>query len=201
MAEAWAGWGSEVAADCFAFVHGGYASVAALADVVGGEAAGVFRFLPGDPHPISQLRVLAGVEMCRRFYGRGPWDELADSWEARYPAAAAPPSVRALLDGSRAGIRDIVETCLLTRMRAFGNRSLAELVDPARVSPGELEQLEARALRSEPSPRWIWGECIRLVALTGLRFATRPEAALETARLQDVWMRRLGEEVQSISAA
>src|ERR1700722_4148755 len=82
-------WSSEMAADSFAFADSGYAAVVALSDVVAGRGAEVFRFLPGDPHPISYLRVLLGVEMCRRFYRLGPWDELASAWEQLYPLAAA----------------------------------------------------------------------------------------------------------------
>jgi hypothetical protein len=72
IAEQVGGWTSEIAADGFAFAHAGYAAVVALSDVVAGKGAQVFRFVPGDVHPISYLRVLLGVEMCRRFYGMGP---------------------------------------------------------------------------------------------------------------------------------
>ena len=72
LADAWSGWASEIAADAVAFVHTGFASVAALHDVLAGETPSVFRHTPGDPHPICYLRVLLGVEMCRYFYGAGP---------------------------------------------------------------------------------------------------------------------------------
>src|SRR5262249_33557991 len=84
VAETIASWSSEIAAGGFAFAHAGYAAGVALSDVVAGRGAEVFRFLPGDPHPISYLRVLLGVEMCRRFYGMGPWDELAAAWDELY---------------------------------------------------------------------------------------------------------------------
>jgi hypothetical protein len=72
LGEVCANWASEIATDCFAFVHAGFASLAALSDVVGGDSESVFRWLPSDPHPISYIRVLLGVEMRRQFYGRGP---------------------------------------------------------------------------------------------------------------------------------
>ena len=72
IAGAWSCWASEIAADAVAFVHTGFASVAALHDVLAGEPSSVFRHTPGDPHPICYLRVLLGVEMCRYFYGAGP---------------------------------------------------------------------------------------------------------------------------------
>jgi hypothetical protein len=80
VAQAWASWSSEIAADAFAFLHTGFASVAALHDVLAGEMPFVFRHTQGDPHPICYLRVLLGVEMCSYFYGAGPWDDLARSW-------------------------------------------------------------------------------------------------------------------------
>ena len=91
VVETIASWSSEMAADSFAFAYSGYAAVVALSDVVAGRGAEVFRFLPGDPHPISYVRVLLGVEMCRRFYGMGPWDELASAWHQLYPTRHAPP--------------------------------------------------------------------------------------------------------------
>ena len=90
VAEDVAGWSSEIAADTFAFAYTGYAAVVALSDVVSGQGAQVFRYLPGDPHPISYVRVMLGVEMCRRFYGMGPWDELATAWQELYHLSDAP---------------------------------------------------------------------------------------------------------------
>ena len=57
----WSAWASEIAADAFAFVHTGFASVAALHDVLSGERGFVFQHTPGDPHPICYLRVLLGI--------------------------------------------------------------------------------------------------------------------------------------------
>lgn len=56
LASMWAAWTSEIAADCFAFVNTGYASVAGLNDVLAGDESMVFRHLPGDPHPIGRYR-------------------------------------------------------------------------------------------------------------------------------------------------
>jgi hypothetical protein len=202
VATTWSSWASEVAADCFGFVHTGFASVAALADVVGGEPGVVFRHLPGDPHPISYARVLFGVEMCRRFYGRGPWDDLGSAWIERYSLDLASPAVRELLVKSRASLTQIVELCLLRRMRSFGNRALADLINPDRVSLKSLELLEAGAGQALfTSPKWIWNECVRLIGLTGLRFATRPEDSQSIAMLQDQLMERLGNSVASIYTA
>jgi hypothetical protein len=159
----------------------------------------VFRYTPGDPHPISYIRVLLGVEMCRRFYGRGAWDELGEAWIERYSLELAPTFTRELLETSRAALPKIVELCLLRRMRAFGNKALADLIDPLRVSPQSLERLEMEGGRALfTSSRWVWSECVRLIGLTGLKFVTRPEESQVTARLQDQLMARLGDSVGSI---
>jgi hypothetical protein len=93
LATVWASWASEIAADTFAFVQTGYASVANLHDVLAGDSDYVLCFVPGDPHPISYLRVLLTAEMCALCFGhRGPWQGLADAWIARYPLTAAAPS-------------------------------------------------------------------------------------------------------------
>ena len=81
---AFAGWSSEMAADAFAFVHTGFAAVAALHDVVSGSASSVLAHHMFDPHPISYVRVLLNSEMCRQFYGSGPWDELDDNFKSDY---------------------------------------------------------------------------------------------------------------------
>ena len=82
VANIWSSWASEIAADTFAFAHTGYASVAGLHDVLAGGDRFVFRYVPGDPHPISYIRVLLGIEMCRQFFGNGSWDDLAYAWTA-----------------------------------------------------------------------------------------------------------------------
>lgn len=199
-ASVWSSWSSEVAADCFGFVHTGYAAVAALSDVVAGESATVFRYQLGDPHPVSYLRVLLGVEMCRCFYGRGAWDELGAAWVERYSLSLADPAVRDLISVSRPLLASIVETCLLKPMRAFSQRPLADRIDPGRVSPASLRALEVSAGESLfTSSRWIWMECVRLIGLTGYLFAAETAGSRRAAELQDHLMTRLGEAVATMS--
>ena len=193
IADTVAGWASEMAADAFAFAHSGYAAVVALSDVVAGSGAEVFRFLPTDPHPISFLRVLLGVEMCRKFYGRGPWDELAGNWHEFYPLREAPSLSGALVTTILPLLPHIVDAALLTRMSCFRGKHLAELVDPQRVSPAALREMEKKSGGAAfTSSHWIWSECIRLTALTGLRYATEPEKGPQILKLQEDWMIRLG---------
>ena len=42
------------------------------------------------------------------------------------------------------------------------------------------------------SSHWIWTECLRLTALSGLRYAVEPEAGPEILKQQEDWMVRLG---------
>jgi hypothetical protein len=193
IAETVAGWASEMAADSFAFAYSGYAAVVALSDVVAGRGTEVFRFLVGDPHPISYLRVLLGVEMCRRFYGMGPWDELATAWEQLYPVRIAPAFSRSVVTAVVPLLPRIVDVALLTALPCFLDKPLAELVDPQRASPAALREMERKAGGAAfSSSHWIWTECVRLTALTGLRYATEPKKGREILKQQEDWMIRLG---------
>jgi len=189
----WASWASEIAADAFAFVSTGYGSVAALHDVLAGDAATVYRHLPGDPHPIAYLRVLLGAQMCRQFYGAGPWDELASAWMRVHPVEGAGGDTRPLIEGSLHLLPRVAALTLSRPMRAFGGRALGELVDPAAVKPSRLEDLEREAGAAlYTSAHWLRREPLRLLALGSLRAATAPERAAERAALQEEWMIRLG---------
>lgn len=194
VSESWMGWVSEVSADAFAFAHTGYGAVVALHDVVGGDMARVFLDIPGDPHPVPFIRVLLGLEMCVRFFGAGPWDELRDQWVRTHPISNAPWPLRELLERSIDALPLIVELCLRAPLRAFNRHCLADFVDPRRVSPWALEQLAREAGSSlTRSPYWLRTECIRLLALMALRAATKPADAETLAEQAQDWMVRLGE--------
>ncbi|ABA58652.1 hypothetical protein Noc_2192 [Nitrosococcus oceani ATCC 19707] len=193
VAEMWAGWASEIAADAFAFAHTGYAAVAGLHDVLSGSDGFVFRHRLGDPHPISYIRVLLGIEMCRQFYGAGPWDDLVRVWTKAHSLKNARLSTGKLLQQSLPLLPKVVHIVLRTPMRAFRGRALGRLIDPSRVSPASLIQLERQlgpALYT--SMHWIWTEALRLLALTGLQVATMPEQSAEILKKQEAWMLRLG---------
>lgn len=193
VGEAWAGWASEIAADAFAFVHTGYGSVAALQDVLDGGPSMAFRHIPGDPHPVSYIRVLLGVEMSRQFYGAGPWDDLARSWMELYPLERAPGDTAPLLRASLPLLPRIVEVTLRKPMGAFGGRPLVALINPDRVRPETLLSLEKElGAALYTSMHWIWTEALRLLALTGLRMATMPEEKDDNATHRKEWMLRLG---------
>jgi hypothetical protein len=199
VADAWASWASEISADAFAFVHTGYASVAALHDVLAGEEAMMFRHLHGDPHPVSYIRLLLGVEMCRQFYGAGPWDELAQAWTHQYPLQRARGATQSLLRESLPLLPHIVNITLRKPMRAFDGRPLIALINPDRVRPETLLALERQlGAALYTSMHWIWTEALRLLALTGLRKATiSEERATSAINIQEQWMLRLGGALQA----
>jgi hypothetical protein len=198
VAEAWASWASEIAADAFAFAHTGYASVAALHDVLSGGGAFVFQHTEGDPHPISYLRVLLGVEMSRYFYGAGPWDSLGASWTATYPIHTASTQTQRLIEQSVPLLPRIVKLTLDTSQRAFRGRPLRALIRPERVSPAELRALQERlGVSLYTSMHWVWTECLRMLALTGWQLAARPNKANDVLQLQEAAMLRLGGALQS----
>ncbi len=198
VAEPWASWASEIAADAFAFVHTGYASVAALHDVLAGEEALVFRHTPGDPHPISYIRVLLGAQMCRQFYGAGPWNDLARSWTQLYPLQRVPGATESLIRASLPLLPQIVNITLRKPMRAFGSRPLIALINPDRVKPETLLALEQQlGAALYTSMHWIWTESLRLLALTGLRKATMTSRETEIIKQQEEWMLRLGGALQA----
>jgi hypothetical protein len=200
LAGTWGGWASEIAADTFAFVHVGYASVAALHDVVAGEPAGVFALRPLDPHPVAYLRVLLGAAMCVRAYGAGPWDDLARAWTSAHPLERAPAELRGFLAASVDRLPRIAEVCLRRPAAAFGGRPLTALVDPARVRPDALAALVRDVGPSLfTSAHLVRTECLRLLALSGYRSATEPERAVEAAQQFERWMLRLGRGAQPVA--
>ncbi|KAA1423333.1 hypothetical protein FE697_006875 [Mumia zhuanghuii] len=184
----WQPWSSEIAADVYAFVLTGFASVAALHDVVGDERT-LFRWPLGDPHPIGWLRTLLGCAMCRHAYGPGPWDRLERAILTSYPPSRAEATTVPLLLRSHQRMPAIAATCLGTPVPGFRDRPVTALVDPQKVSPTALAELERSAGPSLwTSPHWRGTEGIRLIALAGLREAENPERAGEWISRARTWM-------------
>ena len=198
LAGNWAGWASEIVADVHAFVHTGFAAVASLHDVLAGDDRMVFRFIPGDPHPLAYLRVLLGVEMCRHAYGAGPWDDLAGAWIEFHPLEHAGEDAAALIRESIPIIPRVAELSLRHPVRGFRGRSICDLVNPDRVNPARLVEMERQlGAALYTSTQWIWTESIRLLALAGLRMATMPDRAAQIVAQQQAWMMTLGGAAQA----
>jgi len=184
----WLPWASEIAADVFAFAHTGYASVTALFDVVG-DARTLLRWPIGDPHPVGWLRTLLGCAMCRAAFGAGPWDDLEAAVVTGFPLRRADPTVRALLERSRSRMPGIAVACLTAPVPGLGGSPIGAAVDPARVSPAALAELERTAGTALwTSPHWRRIEGIRIVALAGLREAEQPDKASAWIARAREWM-------------
>jgi hypothetical protein len=190
LARIWASWASEIAADAVAFVHTGFGSVLSLHDVVAAEPELVFRVVPGDPHPMSFLRIELGVALCRHAWGNGEWDGFSEAWRSAYPLEAVPAEQRAFIEASMSAMPLLARLTIGTPMRAFRGRSLADLVSPDRVSPAALTALERRlgpALYS--SSHWVWTECLRLLAISALHAGRTTGTARPSV---EQWMLPLG---------
>ena len=108
----------------------------------------MFRLVAGDPHPVAYLRVLLGVQMCVRFYGAGPWDDLGRAWVRAYPVGVgAARTARSLVERSLPLLPRIAELCLLAPMRAFGGKPIAALVDPLACQARRARPARARGRR------------------------------------------------------
>jgi hypothetical protein len=190
---AFASWASEIAADAFAFVHTGYASVSALHDVVSGTPQSVFAYHTNDPHPIGYVRVLLNIEMCRQFYGSGAWDDLESAFKNDYDIELADSPSTALIKLCIKAIPDAVRLILKYSCRAFGNKSLTMLIDPMLVSPGSLQTLQNTAGAAlYTSHAWVWKECIRLLAINGYKIGLGTGDLAPLYKQQEEWMIRLG---------
>lgn len=193
VGEAYAGWSSEIAADAFAFVHTGFAAVASLNDVISGSPQAVFAYHPHDPHPISYVRVLMNIEMCRQFYGNGPWDGLEEAFKNDYDINLVNFSSTGLIKICVDALPDAVRIILKTSYRAFGNKSLSRVIPPDHASPKELEKLEYLAGPAlYTSHAWIWKESIRLLALNGYKIGIGKGDLPALYKQQEEWMTQLG---------
>jgi hypothetical protein len=198
VAELWRSWAAEVAGDVHAFAQAGWAPVVALANVVDGETAEVFRIRFGDPHPYAWIRVMFNVALCRGWFGGGPWDDVARAWWARHPPSAAGREVERITLASVDALDDIVRVCTRAPMRSLRGAPLCALLDPLRVHPDSLRDLEQRA-----GPALLTSSYLRrrhplpILALLTTRAALDPAgAAGHTARLR-AWVSDIGADAAS----
>lgn len=184
----WVPWASEIAADVFAFLHTGYASVSALYDVVGDDRT-ILRWPIGDPHPIGWIRTRLGCALCRHAFGQGPWDDLEQAMLSAHPLSNAEPLTAALLLRSADRLPRLAATCLTAPVPMLNGRPMTYVLDPGRVSPRELTRLERTAGAALwRSPYWQRTEGIRIIALAGLREAEQPARSSEWIERARTWM-------------
>jgi len=193
VAQTWEGWSSEVGADVYAFALAGWAPLPALANVVDGATASVFRMIPADPHPFPYVRVMFNAAMCSSWFGSGPWDRIAASWSARHSEGRAPREAAAVAKQSMAAMADIVTVCTKTPMQAFGGRPLTAIANPQRVSPQALDELANRAGASLLTSSYLARrEPIRILAWLATRTQVDPANALNHRRNLLNWLATMG---------
>ena len=193
LAQTWESWANEVAADVYAFALAGWAPLPALANVVDGTTAAVFRVIPGDPHPFPWVRVMFNVALCRSWFGRGDWDRVAASWLERHRPERAPGDGGGLARLSMAAMGGIVETCTRAPMRAFRGRPLTALLDPRRASPRALAQLVRQAGASLTTSTYLQRrESIRILTWLTTRASADPARATGHRRSLQAWLAALG---------
>lgn len=193
LAEMWQSWASEIAADVHAFAQAGWAPVVALSNVVDGPTAAVYRIRHGDPHPFPFLRVMFNVELCRRWFGTGPWDDLAAAWQRRHPPERATGDAGSLTRASLTVLPDLVDVCTSQPMAAFGGVPLSALLDPRSVSPAALESLALRAGPSLVSSAYLRRrEPLRILAYLTTRAVLDPKAAADHRARLLTWVTDVG---------
>ena len=194
VAYTWSGWASEIAADAFAFVHVGYASIAALHDVLSGNRAFVFHFGPGEPHPISYLRVLLGIQMCRLSYGKGPWDQLETNWRQAYPVRHLGEELSSLINKSVKLLPQLAQSILTDRLACFKNQSLAQLIDP-RQSTFSLLQKKYQTWNYDPARISVLEHALPALGYFGYQIATDNPGGSRHIQDQESYMLQLGNQI------
>lgn len=194
---AYSNWASEIVADVFAFVHTGYAAVAALHDVVSGSTDAVFTYHKQDPHPISYIRVLLNIEMCNQSFGNGPWNKLKDAFKENYDIKKLISSDIEMIKQCELALKDVATLLLKRSFVCFGNKAIHQIVNPEQVSPRELEKLESIAGPAlYTSHVWLSKECLRILALNGYKIGSKLGNLPELYKQQEEWMTRLGYTVE-----
>ena len=157
---------------------------------------------PGDPHPFPWVRVMFHAELCRSWYGPGPWDALAATWAARHPPERAPADVAELARASVVALPEIVEVCTLRPMAAFHGRPISALADPRRAAPAALDDLARRAGPSLLTSQYLARrEPLRIIAWLAARAALDPAHAAAHHRALQSWLARLGGEPVTVDPA
>lgn len=191
LAEIWSSWSSEIVADAFGFVNAGYGSVASLHDLVSGTHQNVFRFIPGDPHPISYLRVLLGAELSKVAFGSGPWINLAKQWSTSNKIEEADQELRSIIKHSESLLPKIARICLKYRFETLAGKSISTIIPTQSIHPIALKKDFANG--QFENDKWILNQDpIKLLALSSWKITDNPSEQLKFTRYQYRWMKTIG---------
>jgi len=202
LGEMWRSTASEVAADVYGFCLSGWAPIPALANVVDGTTAAVYRRIPGDPHPYPLIRVLFNVALARDWYGAGgPWDVVAHTWAMRHRPDRVPGEIGELTRRSLAAMRTITHLCTRQPMEAFKGRPIHTVADPMRMHPATIAQLVRRAGPSLlTSPYLARRESLAILAWLSTRSVVDPAQAKAHRERLRKWLAWFGAETVPAAA-
>ncbi len=197
VAKTFAGWSSEIAADAVALVTSGFAAVAALHDVVDGDADMVFNYEASDPHPISYLRVLLNCAMCSVLFGKGEWNNLEKEWKENHPIDEADREAAIIIKKSLPLLPDIAALILHTKQKAFGGKSITQIINAQLVSPTALKQFDDEFNSRANHPyEYLKANSLRMVALSGFKVAIQKSNMDNTTENLSQFLKKLGGKAQ-----
>lgn len=195
VAKAFSHWSSEIAADVVALTTCGFASVAALNDVLDAEGKTVFYYDDSDPHPISYLRVLLNCAMCTDLFGKGPWQQLEAQWVENHALHDSEEEARRLIKKAVPMLPFIAAIILRRPQKAFGNKSIADIVDTSRISPAVLGKMD-EAITKQPG---MIGEYtnLQIVGLTGYKIGTGLANPVKEMERMEAHLIQMGKQKQT----
>lgn len=201
LGEMWAATASEVAADAYGFCLAGWAPLPALANVVDGTTAAVYRRPIGDPHPYPLIRVLFNAALCQSWYGGGPWTGIGRAWVSRHRPDQAPGEIGELTRLSLEAMPSIVDLCTRRPMTAFKGKPLSAVADPRRMSPVSIDGLVRRAGPSLlTSPFLARRESLPILSWLSTRSVVEPSKASEHRERLRKWLAWFGAETVASAA-
>lgn len=149
VAAIWARWHKEIAADMFALLLGGPATVESLMDVVGRSARATVRYTEGGVHPTPVLRVPINLILLRRLGFGSMATAIAGAWRRLYPAVTPADIPAGLLRTFRRAADLTVDTIVFTPRPQLAGKALAQLVEFGPSQMALIEQAASRIAQGE----------------------------------------------------
>jgi hypothetical protein len=149
LAAIWARWHKEIAADMFALVLGGPATVESLMDVVGRSRKATVRYVAGSVHPTPVLRVPINLVLLRRLGFGATADAIAGAWHRLYPVVSTADIPAGLQRTFRRAAELTVDTMVFTPRPQLAGKTLAQLVEFGPSQMALIEQAAGRLAKGE----------------------------------------------------
>jgi hypothetical protein len=149
VATVWARWHKEIAADMFALVLGGPATVGSLMDVVGRSRKSAVRYVPGSVHPTPVLRVPINLVLLRRLGFGATADAIGAAWRRLYPTVTTADIPAGLLRTFGRAAELTVDTMVFTPRPQLAGKALAQLVEFGPSQMALIQQAAGRLAKGE----------------------------------------------------